>query len=58
MKIALILLVIIIGVCLANTTLTLEPFNRGSDYNPKQYMSSECPCLSCIDQPCMSPYKT
>ena len=57
MKIAIILLLIIIGTCLANTTL--EPFyNRGSDYNPAQYMSSECPCLSCIDQPCVSPYKT
>ena len=57
MKIAMILLLIIIGACLANTTL--EPFyNRGSDYDPAQYMSSECPCLSCVNQPSVAPYKS
>lgn len=57
MKIAIILLIVIIGTCLANSTL--EPFiSRGDDYYPQQYMSNECPCLSCINQPCMSPYKT
>ena len=57
MRIAIILLIVIIGTCLANSTI--EPFiSRGDDYNPQQYMSSECPMLSCINQPCVSPYKS
>lgn len=58
MKIPIILLIIIIGACLANTTLEPFVYGRGDDYNPSNYVSNECPCLSCIDQPCVSPYKS
>jgi len=60
MKIPIILLIIIIGACLAKSTLDIEPFTygRGDDYNPSSYVSNNCPCLSCIDQPCVSPYKS
>ena len=60
MKVAIILLLIIIGACLANSTLN-EPFyqyGRGEDYYADMFVSNECPCLSCIDQPCASPYKS
>ena len=59
MKVASILLLIIIGACLANSTLN-EPFQygRGEDYYPDMFVSNECPCLSCIDQPCASPYES
>ena len=59
MKTAIVLLLIIIAACLANSTLTQESFyDRGSEYYPHQFVNNECPCLSCIDQPCASPYKT
>lgn len=61
MKIPIILLIVIIGACLANSTLTLQLekfiYGRGDDYNPSSYVSNTCP-LSCIDQPCVSPYKS
>ena len=57
MKVAIVLLLIIIGSCLAN--FTIEPFyGRGEDYHPDMFVSNECPCLSCINQPCASPYKS
>ena len=61
MNIPIILLIIIIGACLANSTIALElesfTYGRG-DYNPSNYVSNNCPCLSCIDQPCASSYKS
>ena len=58
MKIAIILLLIIIGACLANYTI-YEPFyGRGEDYYPHMFVSNECPPLSCINQPSASPYKS
>ena len=59
MKAIIVLLLIIIGACLAN--YTIEPFHQygnGEDYYPNMFVSNECPCLSCIDQPCASPYET
>ena len=57
MKIVIILLLIIIGACLANYAIRYEPFyGRGEDYYPHSFISNECPCLSCINQPCASPY--
>jgi hypothetical protein len=59
MKVSSIFLLIIIGSCLAKSTLN-EPFyqyGRGEDYYSDMFVSNECPCLSCIDQPCASPYK-
>lgn len=59
MKIAIILLLIIIGACLANYSMRHESFyGRGEDYYPDMFVSNECPCLSCINQPCASPYKS
>lgn len=59
MKIAIILLVIIIGACLAIFTTRYEPFyGRGEDYYPYMFVSNDCPCLSCINQPCASPYES
>ena len=61
MKAAIILLLIIIGACLANSTLGYEPFyeyGRGEDYFPDMFVSNDCPCLSCINQPCASPYNS
>ena len=66
MKILIILLLIIIGACLANSYL-YESFSNnmahiqygnGEDYYPYQYVDKTCPCLSCIQQPCISPNKT
>ncbi len=59
MKVSSILLLIIIGACLAKSTLN-EPFSdgRGEDYYPYMFVSNECPCLSCINQPCASPYES
>ena len=59
MKFSIILLLIIIGACLA-ISIKYEPFyqyGRGEDYEPAVFVSNECPCLSCINQPCASPYK-
>ena len=63
MKIPIILLLIIIGACLAKYTLDLNlneafQYGRGEDYYPSAFVSNECPCLSCINQPCASPYKS
>ena len=61
MKFAIILLLIIIAACLAiyATTLRYESFyGRGEDYYPHEFVSNECPILSCINQPCASPYKS
>lgn len=63
MKIPIILLLIIIGACLAKYTLDLKfneafQYGRGEDYYPNTFVSNECPCLSCINQPCASPYKS
>ena len=56
MKTAIVLLLIIIAACLANATL--EPFyGRGEDYYPHAFVDNECPTLSCINQPCASPYE-
>ena len=58
MKTAIVLLLIIIGSCLANSTLNESFYGRGEDYYPDQFVTNECPCLSCINQPCASPYKS
>ena len=58
MKVAIILLLIIIGSCLATTLNEPFQYSRGEDYYPNMFVSNECPCLSCIDQPCASPYKS
>ena len=59
MKIAIILLLIIIGACLANYAISYEPFyGRGEDFEASMFVSNECPCLSCINQPCASPYES
>lgn len=60
MKVSSVFLLIIIGACLAKSTLN-EPFyqyGRGEDYYSHMFVSNECPCLSCIDQPCASPYES
>ena len=59
-KAAIIFLLIIIGACLANSTLEQNEsfYGRGEDYNPANYVANECPCLSCINQPCASPYES
>ena len=62
MKIVIILLLVIIGACLAKSVLDLNmesfaiEYGRGEDYYPNNFVSNECPCLSCINQPCASPY--
>jgi hypothetical protein len=60
MKIVIILLLIIIGACLAKSVLDINmeafEYGRGEDYYPNNFVSNECPCLSCINQPCASPY--
>lgn len=59
MKLAIILLLIIIGSCLAMYTIKHEPFyGRGEDYEAHMFVSNECPALSCINQPCASPYES
>ena len=68
MKILIILLLIIIGACLAKSYLyesysnqlnTLNQlYGNGEDYYPYQYVDRTCPCLSCIQQPCVSPNKS
>ena len=58
MKIIIILLLIIIGACLANYTIEPFQYGNGEDYYPDMFVSNECPCLSCINQPCASPYKS
>ena len=60
MKIIIILLIVILGACLAS--YSIEPFSnitygRGDDFLPHSFMSNECPVLSCIDQPCVSSYE-
>ena len=61
MKILIILLLIIIGACLANSYLELETFDtyqkmygNGEDYYPNNYVDNSCPLSSCIQQPCVS----
>jgi|LauGreSBDMM110SN_4_FD.fasta_scaffold88629_2 hypothetical protein len=68
MKILIILILIIIGAYLANSYL-YESFSNqmnqlndirygnGEDYYPNQYVDRTCPCLSCIQQPCVSTNK-
>ena len=58
MKVISILLLIIIGACLAKSTLEPFEYGRGDDHYPDMFVSNECPCLSCINQPCASPYKS
>ncbi len=63
MKTPIILLLIIIGACLAKFTVDVElyenfQYGRGEDYYPDKFVSNECPCLSCINQPCAAPYKS
>ena len=66
MKIAIVLLLIIIGACLAMYTLNEPFYDRGSDFEIHNYASNECPfsysphsqTLSCINQPCASPYES
>lgn len=58
MKVMIILLLIIIGSCLANYTIEPFQYGNGEDYYPHTFVSNDCPCLSCIDQTCASPYKT
>jgi len=66
MKVTSILLLIIIGACLANSTINeqfndckrIHQYGRGEDYYPDMFVSNECPCLSCINQPCAAPYES
>ena len=62
MKVAIILLLIIIAACLANSTIRTFyegfKYGNGEDYYPDRFVSNECPCLSCINQPRASPYKS
>ena len=58
MKLAIILLLIIIGSCLAIYTMQEPFYGRGEDFEARMFVSNECPCLSCINQPCASPYKS
>lgn len=68
MKILIILLLIIIGACLAKSHLhesfsnhmnqTQTLYGNGEDYYPNQYVDKTCPCLSCIQQPCISSNKS
>ena len=66
MKILIILLLIIIGSCLAKSYLYESftnqinefPYGNGEDYYPNQYVDRTCPLSSCIQQPCVSPNKS
>ena len=66
MKILIILLLIIIGACLVKSYLyesfsnqmNQHQYGNGEDYYPNQYVDRTCPCLSCIQQPCVSPNKS
>ena len=64
MKILIILLLIIIGSCLANSYLyesfvnESKRYGNGEDYYPNQYVDNSCPFSSCIQQPCVSTYKS
>ena len=58
MKLAIILLLIIIGSCLAIYTMHEPFYGRGEDFEARMFVSNECPCLSCINQPCASPYES
>ena len=55
MKKIIIILIIIIISCLYQTSI--EPFLLESftqDYYPHSYASKECPCLSCIQNSCIT----
>ena len=64
MKILIILLLIVIAACLANSYLHESFINEvgimygnGEDYYPNQYVDNTCPS-SCIQQACVAPYKS
>ena len=50
MKKIIIILIIIIITCLYQTSI--EPFVQ--DFYPHSYASNECPCLSCIQNSCIT----